>query len=99
MVSNTSDDLPEPETPVTTVSRLCGIARDTSLRLWTRAPRMKMDSSKGMLRAGLCGRYFDYLAMKDASVERAGLYHMVGDIVSERPLWTPHEDRVRTSRL
>src|SRR3954471_20813645 len=48
MVSKTSDDLPDPETPVTTVSRLCGIASDTSLRLWTRAPRMNMDSSKGV---------------------------------------------------
>src|SRR5579884_1427007 len=52
MVSKTSDDLPEPDTPVTTVSRLCGIASETSLRLWTRAPRMKMDSSKGMTQPG-----------------------------------------------
>src|SRR6266567_287040 len=49
MVSNTNDDLPEPDTPVTTVSRLCGIASETSLRLWTRAPRMKMELSKGVL--------------------------------------------------
>jgi hypothetical protein len=27
-VSNTSDDFSEPETPVTTVSRLCGIASE-----------------------------------------------------------------------
>src|SRR5208337_130641 len=49
-VSNTSDDLPEPDTPVTTVSWLCGIASDTSFRLWTRAPRITMESSKGNLR-------------------------------------------------
>src|SRR5579864_693634 len=42
MVSNTSDDLPEPETPVTTVRVLCGISKSTFLRLWTRAPRTMM---------------------------------------------------------
>src|SRR5450830_1079651 len=38
MVSNTSELLPEPETPVNTVSRRFGISRLTSLRLFTRAP-------------------------------------------------------------
>src|SRR5579863_3736777 len=42
MVSNTSDDLPEPETPVTTVRVLCGISKSMFLRLWTRAPRTMM---------------------------------------------------------
>src|SRR5690349_15587822 len=42
MVSNTSDDLPEPETPVTTVRLLCGISKSMFLRLWTRAPRTMM---------------------------------------------------------
>src|SRR5262249_21651725 len=39
MVSNASDDLPDPETPVTTVNELCGISTSMFLRLWTRAPR------------------------------------------------------------
>src|ERR1051326_3323626 len=85
MVSNTNDDLPEPETPVTTVSRLCGIASDTSLRLWTRAPRMKMDSSKGVLRAGLCGTPL--------------IISQVPCSLSEGPIWTPDAERVQASRL
>src|SRR5580698_6686884 len=39
MVSNASDDFPDPETPVTTVSELWGISTSMFLRLWTRAPR------------------------------------------------------------
>src|SRR5467141_217000 len=39
-VSNASDDLPEPETPVTTVSRSCGISTEMFLRLFCRAPSM-----------------------------------------------------------
>src|SRR5918995_4477887 len=38
IVPNTSDDLPEPETPVKTVSRRLGISTLTSFRLLTRAP-------------------------------------------------------------
>jgi hypothetical protein len=39
MVSKASEDLPDPETPVTTVSWLCGISKSMFFRLWTRAPR------------------------------------------------------------
>src|SRR5689334_21713357 len=39
MVSNASEDLPEPDTPVTTVRVLCGTSKSMFLRLWTRAPR------------------------------------------------------------
>src|SRR4051812_40392451 len=39
MVSKASEDLPDPETPVTTVRVLCGISKSMFLRLWTRAPR------------------------------------------------------------
>src|SRR5215470_1390686 len=38
MVSKASEDLPEPETPVTTVTRSWGMARDTFFRLFCRAP-------------------------------------------------------------
>src|SRR5215467_10594360 len=44
MVSKARDDLPEPETPVTTVSALWGISKSMFLRLWTRAPRTTIDS-------------------------------------------------------
>src|SRR5213594_4407544 len=37
-VSKASDDVPEPDTPVTTVSRSCGISSETFLRLFCRAP-------------------------------------------------------------
>ena len=36
--------MPEPETPVTTVSRLWGISKSMFLRLWTRAPRTRIPS-------------------------------------------------------
>src|SRR6187399_2472885 len=38
IVANTSELLPEPETPVNTVSRRLGISTLMSLRLFTRAP-------------------------------------------------------------
>src|SRR5207245_3799740 len=44
ILSNARDDLPEPETPVTTVSWLCGISKSMFLRLWTRAPRTVIES-------------------------------------------------------
>src|SRR2546421_12180673 len=47
MVSNAREDLPEPLTPVTTVMALCGISTPIFLRLWTRAPRTRIDSCSG----------------------------------------------------
>src|SRR4249920_771354 len=38
MVSNARLDLPEPESPVTTISLSRGISTEMFLRLWTRAP-------------------------------------------------------------
>src|SRR6266581_20685 len=40
-VSNASDDLPDPETPVMTVSRSWGISTEMFLRLFCRAPSMR----------------------------------------------------------
>src|SRR5215475_6321334 len=42
MVSKAREDFPDPETPVTTVSALCGISKSMFFRLWTRAPRTTM---------------------------------------------------------
>src|SRR4029077_17821316 len=42
MVSNAREDLPEPETPVTTVRVLWPIEKSMFFRLWTRAPRTTM---------------------------------------------------------
>src|SRR5256885_11777849 len=44
IVPNTSELLPEPETPVNTVSRRLGSSTLTSLRLFTRAPRTRIRS-------------------------------------------------------
>src|SRR5579862_1346321 len=44
MVSNASDDFPEPESPVTTTSLLRGRTRSTFLRLCSRAPLMTIES-------------------------------------------------------
>src|SRR5688572_24292840 len=44
MVPNTSDDLPDPDTPVKTVSRRLGIATLTSFRLFSRAPWTRIRS-------------------------------------------------------
>src|SRR5271165_1744459 len=45
MVSKASEDLPEPERPVITISRLRGSVRSTFLRLCSRAPLMTIASS------------------------------------------------------
>src|ERR1700691_6282895 len=42
MVSNTSDDFPEPETPVKTVILRRGMSREMFCRLFSRAPRTWM---------------------------------------------------------
>src|SRR5882757_5000870 len=44
IVPNTSELLPEPDTPVNTVSRRFGISMLTSLRLFTRAPCTRIRS-------------------------------------------------------
>src|SRR5512141_948296 len=40
-VSNASEDFPDPDTPVMTVSRSCGISSERFLRLFCRAPSMR----------------------------------------------------------
>src|SRR5688572_6527962 len=51
IVPNTSDDLPEPETPVNTVNRRLGISTLTSFRLFSRAPCTRIRSWRS---AGCC---------------------------------------------
>src|ERR1700684_3715966 len=50
MVSNASEDLPEPDSPVITVRVSRGISTSTFLRLCSRAPRMEMFFSMGVTR-------------------------------------------------
>jgi len=44
MVSKASEDLPDPETPLTTVSLPWGMSQEMFFRLCVRAPRMTMKS-------------------------------------------------------
>src|SRR4051812_27402635 len=56
IVSNTRELLPEPETPVNTVSRRFGISTSTSLRLFSRAPSTRIRSwLSATCGAGDCG--------------------------------------------
>src|ERR1700733_1945767 len=59
MVSKASEDLPEPETPETTVSLPWVSSQSMFFRLWVRAPRMVMRSfnvSTGKFSVNLLGR-------------------------------------------
>src|SRR5436190_16112168 len=47
MVSKASELLPEPDSPVITISRSRGRSRSMFLRLWVRAPRMRIVSMDG----------------------------------------------------
>jgi hypothetical protein len=49
MVSNASEDFPEPESPVNTTSLSRGISRSTFLRLCSRAPRILIERSEPAL--------------------------------------------------
>jgi len=49
-VSMVREDFPEPDTPVTTTSLLRGISTETSLRLCTREPLMKILSAEFTVR-------------------------------------------------
>src|SRR5471030_949386 len=54
MVSKASDDFPEPESPVKTISLSRGRSRETSLRLCSRAPRTTRRSAiEGGYREGV----------------------------------------------
>lgn len=44
MVSNASEDFPDPETPLITVSSPWGISQEMFFRLWVRAPRITIAS-------------------------------------------------------
>ena len=46
-MSNASEDFPDPDTPVTTVSALCGMSTSMFLRLCVRAPRTTILSLEG----------------------------------------------------
>src|SRR3954454_21681743 len=72
MVSKTSELLPDPETPVNTVSRRFGISRLTSLRLFTRAPCTRIRSWLSATgSAADCGSVLVMVVMASPSVGRS----------------------------
>src|SRR5438445_2521897 len=74
MVPNTSELLPEPETPVNTVSRRFGSSRLTSLRLFTRAPCTRIRSwLSATCSAGDCVSVLVALLIVSPSVGRGRL--------------------------
>lgn len=52
MVSKAREDLPEPETPETTVSFPWGMTQSMFFRLWVRAPRIMISSLNGLVPEG-----------------------------------------------
>src|SRR6476646_8688097 len=71
IVLNTSELLPEPETPVNTVSRRFGISMLRSLRLFTRAPYTRIRS--WLSAADRAGDGFFVATTCRLSVDRSGL--------------------------
>ncbi len=72
IVPNTSELLPDPETPVKTVSRRFGISTLTSLRLFTRAPWTRIRSwLSALCGASGCGWVLLALLIVSPSVTRA----------------------------
>ena len=71
IVPNTSELLPEPETPVNTVSRRFGISMLTSLRLFTRAPCTRIRSwLSATCSAGDCVSFLVAVLIVSPSVRR-----------------------------
>src|SRR4051812_18186974 len=70
IVPNTSDDLPDPETPVNTVRRRLGISRLTSFRLLTRAPWTRIRSWRSAACEG--EESFAVMAMERSGKESSG---------------------------
>src|SRR3990170_8008431 len=74
IVPNSSELLPEPETPVNTVSRRFGISTLTSLRLFTRAPCTRIRSwLSATCSAGDCVSVLVALLIVSPSVGRGRL--------------------------
>src|ERR1039457_2312718 len=66
MVSNASDDLPDPDTPVITVNFSWGMESEMFLRLWTRAPWIRIKSSTGISIIRLRGSDAGFVALHEA---------------------------------
>src|SRR5713101_614583 len=86
MVANTSELLPEPETPVNAVSRRFGISTLMSLRLFTHAPCTRMRSwLSATCSAGDCVSVIVTMLIVSPSVLRFGPWSLWGPGHAARP--------------
>src|SRR5690349_18637399 len=90
MVSNTSELLPDPETPVNAVSRRLGSSTLTSLRLFSRAPCTRMRSWL----SAACTASVNRFSQQAGSVDRQGGEGLLRVLVPAHPL-----DRVPPAAL
>src|ERR1700761_454544 len=72
MVSNASDDLPEPDRPVMTISLSRGRSRSMFLRLCVRAPRMRIVSMSPRGVGGRRGKLYYIKLVRTVIAVRAG---------------------------
>src|SRR4029079_5242095 len=91
MVSKASDDLPEPDNPVNTISLSRGISRSTFLRLCSRAPRTWMvlwGSPEGGT-ARLCLLMPGGLAQSSwtGNVPKTGVHTLLPNLAIVQPNW------------
>src|SRR6266536_1796397 len=99
IVPNTSELLPEPETPVNTVSRRFGISTLMSLRLFTRAPCTRIRSLRSATcSAGDCVSVLLGLLIVSPSVRRRGSGGRHSSVVEQSERAPPQCRRCR-SRL
>src|SRR5258708_5493688 len=86
-VSNASEDFPDPLTPVTTVSALCGISTLTFLRLCTRAPRMRNTSC--------CSRMGGMVSFVAKGKPRQRAFRTLPKLQSIRLQWDPSKSGLK----
>src|SRR5690349_21291061 len=88
-VSNARDDLPDPETPVTTVSRSWGMSTETFFRLFCRAPSMRSHTGCDIRTVLLRWKVYSTgrtpsIAWARASLDRAARRNDAGDQAGRR---------------
>src|SRR5450755_3338765 len=99
MVSNASDDLPEPDSPVNTTSRSRGISRSTFLRLCSRAPRIVIAR---MAEPALVWRFAlitSSITGNSRRVDRAALGRVSPETAGTGRQWVPSEHRKNGKRF
>lgn len=103
-MSKTNEDLPEPDTPVTTVSRSCGMSIEMFLRLWTLAPRIEIEAPTNTycLKAALSGEIPKSASVSADPATGQKMLRMRSfrgrDGWSQQPCGKPHANAYRTEK-